>query len=44
MKKVFVFFAAVILLGALLTSCRSHGGDCPAYGKIHHEGKKAQNI
>lgn len=44
MKKVFVYLSAVALFGALMTSCRSHGGDCPAYGKIHTQSMKAQNI
>jgi|GEM_PF-3160182 len=43
MKKALIYLTVVAFCGVLMSSCRSHGGDCPAYGhKV--EVKKAKNI
>lgn len=45
MKKALVYFSVVAASAILFSSCRSHGGDCPAYGmKKTTEVQKAQHI
>jgi hypothetical protein len=40
MKKFFLSFVAVTLIGLAFTSCKSHE-KCPAYGKVNTESKKS---